>query len=227
MLEVTKEMYSQRVDEINFYINQLSDIENEIIILQTVDNQRYVKIMKSNSVLMIYNLVESVVKNGIEEIYHKIRQEGLTYDDLSSRMKEVWFNFRFESAKPYSANYDTYKNVAINIVNQVMSREVILLDQNAIKHNGNLDAENIRKICFYHGIELDISKKAKGGIALTKVKSTRNDLAHGAKLFSECGRDFSLKDLTDIFEETKYFLSDFLSSVEEYCEQSLYKHQAG
>ena len=75
MLETTKEMYSQRVDEIQFFLILLADIENCKIPLQTVDNQRYIKIMKSNSVLMIYNLVESVVKNGIEEIYHKIQQD--------------------------------------------------------------------------------------------------------------------------------------------------------
>ena len=48
------------------------------------------KILKSHCYLLLYNLVESSIRNGIMEIHYAISADNLTYKDLSPRIKKLW-----------------------------------------------------------------------------------------------------------------------------------------
>ena len=45
------------------------------------------KILKANAFLMLYNLVEATIKNGIWELLVKIEQEQIPYKDLKKELK--------------------------------------------------------------------------------------------------------------------------------------------
>ena len=53
------DVLDDRKSEIEFYYSVMVDFDNNTNVLQTVDNQRFFRIMKSNFLLMIYNLVEA------------------------------------------------------------------------------------------------------------------------------------------------------------------------
>ena len=65
-----------RKEEINFYYSIMIEIESADGHIETIDNNRLVKIMKSNLLLMLYNLVEACVVSGMMEIYEDLKNDG-------------------------------------------------------------------------------------------------------------------------------------------------------
>jgi hypothetical protein len=82
----------------------------------------------------------------------------------------------------------------MEIVHAIIKGEVIELDRRATDISGNLDADQIRRLCKDHGITFTVAKEGRGGIVLETVKEKRNSLAHGTLSFAECGRDYSVQD---------------------------------
>jgi hypothetical protein len=103
-----------------------------------------------------------------------------------------------------------------------MTGEIIELNREALPVSGNLDADEIRKVCNGHGIGFLPDSICKGGARLNDVKTKRNLLAHGTLSFSECGREYSLKDLMDIKEQTYGFLTGLLDGMQKYYDEDGY-----
>ena len=57
-MQNTLGIFEDRKEEINFYYSIMIEIESADGHIETIDNNRLVKIMKSNLLLMLYNLVE-------------------------------------------------------------------------------------------------------------------------------------------------------------------------
>ena len=76
--------------------------------------------------------------------------------------------------------------------------------------------------CNSHGIGLNVSNKKEGGAILHIIKLKRNDLAHGAISFSECGKDFSYQDLKKYKNEIMIFLYGYIKSLKEYIDKEEY-----
>ena len=72
----THEVFGDRKNEIEFYYSVMVDIDDETKnALNTIDNQRFFRIMKSNFLLMLYNLVEATFTTGMLEIYEQLERE--------------------------------------------------------------------------------------------------------------------------------------------------------
>ena len=177
-------------------------------------NDNFIKILKANTLLMIYNLVESTVMGGILEIYDRVRQEGLTYAGVCSEIKDIWFSYKFRQVYDQQAHYNSYKGKALEIVNSILTGEIIELDRKATDISGNLDAQQIRNVCSEHGIHF----RAKEG-----SQEKRNDLAHGTLSFAECGRDYSIDELWNIKEQTVLFLEGLLEGMKKYYDEKQYR----
>lgn len=172
---------------------------------------------------MVYNLVESTVMGGILEIYDKLKQEGLTYSGVRKEIKDIWFAYKFRQVYDQQAHYNSYKDKAIEIVNSILTGEIIELDRKATAISGNLDAQQIRNVCHDHGICFTPEAGSRGGVVLETVKDRRNDLAHGTLSFAECGRDYSIEDLVKIKQETVLFLRGLLIGMKQYYDGKQYK----
>lgn len=94
-MQAIYDMFNERVEEINLYFEALKELDSESFQrtenAQHYYNDNFIKILKANTLLMIYNLVESTVMGGILEIYDRVRQEGLTYAGVCSEIKDIWF----------------------------------------------------------------------------------------------------------------------------------------
>ena len=67
------DVLDDRKSEIEFYYSVMVDIDNNTNdTLRTIDNQRFFRIMKSNFLLMLYNLVEATFTTGMLEIYDQL-----------------------------------------------------------------------------------------------------------------------------------------------------------
>ena len=220
----TRNTYNERVDEIDFYYDALGQLDTElneffgssVEPIEKYKQDNFLKILKANALLMIYNLVESTVLNGIEEIYDKLKANGATYSTVRKEIQDIWFSYKFGQVYQPDAHFRSYKNKALEIVNSIMLGETIELNRKALSFEGNIDADEIRKVCDNHGIELRPDRACKGGERLKDVRIKRNALAHGSLSFAECGREYSLEDLVEIKKQTYVFLTGLLDGMKKY-----------
>ena len=228
-MQSTIDIFNDRIGEITLYydaLNALYVTKYEQIIEQKYFEDDFLKILKSNALLMIYNLVESTMMGGIVEIYDDLRLQGITYRQVRQEIQSIWFVFKFNQVYDKMAHYNSYREKAIEIINSILTDEPIVLDRKATNVSGNIDATKIRQVCNDHGITFHTDPQCRGGLVLSDVMEKRNNLAHGTLSFVECGRDYSIDDLNRIKRETIIFLEGMISGMKDYYEGHLYL-QAG
>lgn len=227
-MNLVRANFNDRKGEIDLYfefidfldnIEKTENLEKSYYILYNKDVE---KIIRANSLLMLYNLVESTLVTGMEEVYSALKENNITYSQVRREIREIWFNYRFSKAYDRKAHYDTYKKTAENIISSIVLNKPLILDRKATGISGNLDAMSIRDVCKKHGIQFHTPENCHGGEKLTKVKDQRNQLAHGTLSFAECGRDFTVEDLHVIKEDVESFLSGFIDSIESYYDNEEY-----
>lgn len=222
----TLNLFNERKQKINIYIKGLKALEKRSSgqnLKALYFNDDFLKILKANTLLMIYNLVECTVREGITEIYDEVKQEGLTYYDVSQNIKNIWFSYKFQQVYDPGAGYDSYKSKALEIVNSILNGDVIELNRKAMGISGNLDADQIRAILKEHGIYCHSEPGSNGGNKLKTVKQKRNYLAHGTISFAECGRDYGIDDLIQTNDQTVLFLEGLIKDMKQYYEEKRYK----
>ena len=224
-MQATIDTYQDRIGEIELYyqaLQELYDHPQSSTERHAFCSDDFLKILKSNALIMVYNLVESSVMGGILEIYDELKSQGLSYNVVRREIQQIWFSFMFNQVYDKSAHYNSYRNKATEIINSILTDDTLVLDRKATDISGNLDAEKIRHICDDHGISYTISPECKGGVVLTDVKNKRNDLAHGTTSFVECGRDYTVDDLVKIKEETVLFLNGIMNGMKQYYDEERY-----
>jgi hypothetical protein len=226
----TRDTYSKRVAEIDLYYDALEQLDEELATPfgRSVDPTKkykqdgFLKILKANALLMIYNLVESTALNGIEEIYDKLKAGGATYPTVRKEIQDIWFSYKFKQVYQPEAHFKSYMNKASEIVNSIIVGETIELSRKALSFYGNLDADEIRKVCNSHGIHFEPGAVCKGGARLNDVKEKRNQLVHGTLSFAKCGSDYSFGDLLQIKDQTYVFLTGLLDGMQKYYDDEGY-----
>ena len=172
--------------------------------------------------MMVYNLVESSVMSDILEIYEQVKTLGLSYNNVRQEIKNIWFSYKFNQVYDKNAHYNSHRDKALEIINEIIDDSIINLDRKAADIKGNLDAETIRQICRDHGIIFSVDAMCRGGLVLSDVKDKRNNLSHGTISFVECGRDYSLEELVIIKDESILFLNGLLEGMRNYYDGQQY-----
>lgn len=171
--------------------------------------------LKACAFLLLYNVVESCVRASFGDAYSELQTQGGTYGTASERFRGLWIKQQLDVPTD-SANHQTYLDATTAVAISISTAEVLSLDSRKLPISGNLDADAIRLLCARHGVQLKVPKWAKGGVELSTVKDQRNALAHGNKSFLECGRDYTIKDLTRISKQTSHFLRGFIRSMRKF-----------
>lgn len=223
-MRITLEIYQERIDEIELYFRALRDLYNTQSREENYAfyNDDFLKILKANALIMIYNLVESSIMGGILEIYDELKTSGYSYKDVTKEIQDIWFSFKFNQVYDKNAHYNSYRDKAVEIINAILQNEPLVMDRKATDISGNLDAKKIREICSEHGITYTIEPECRGGIVLEDVKNKRNQLAHGTTSFAECGRNYALEDLEKIKNETIIFLNGILQGMKKYYQDKTF-----
>jgi hypothetical protein len=194
--------FNKRVVEIDKYfdlvdrIEQLGDFSKNSI---TFPSGEYIvdsdlqKILRSHCYLLLYNLIESSIRNGIIAIHDEIILDNLTYKDLSPKIKRLWLlNDRSKSFRSPDIKKDT---IAINlqaIIESILDDQIISLDESNIPISGNLDSETINELINMYGFtgNLGISAREIDKI-LNFVVKIRCDLAHGNVSFCDASNQIT------------------------------------
>ena len=214
-------IFDERKEEAEFYLSILDEILSPTSNIITADNQRFGRILKSNFFLMLYNLIESSVRSGFEEIYEAVRDNGISYQQVSDALKDIWSTCEISKANHRNATPKTYAERVKLIINTVLDPSPLDISKDALDISGNLDARQIKKLMEMHDIVL--TETAPGDkLKILLVKRKRNALAHGEQSFDEAARDSSLDDLKAIKDEVFMFMGDVLKGMQDYYNSRKY-----
>lgn len=213
-------IYDERKQEIEFYYYVLLEMDSgNQEIINTIDNRLFFKIMKSNFLLMLYNIVEATVTTGMLEVYEQLKNDGCAYSSLISQLQKIWRDYKVKEVFNSTSELQAYKNRVENIVNDILDEIPLIFNKSMLNINGNLNAKRIKDICDTHCIRYRVIDDE---MKLEKVRKKRNSLAHGDESFSDCARDLTISDLESIKDTIFVFLSGIIEGMEKYCEEKQY-----
>lgn len=215
----TMSLYDDRKSEIEFYYSIMLEIDGDSQKIRTVDNSRFLRILKSNFLLMLYNMVEACIVSGMMEIYENLKANTNSYSDLISEIQVIWSNYEIGKVYSSQGGRKAFEGRVQEIINQVISSQPIILRREAFRIGGNFDAKAIKDLCDKHRIRYVASDD--DGCLLT-VKTKRNNLAHGDESFGDCARDMTLTDLEHIKDEVCNFVKSILDGMKNYNDGKQY-----
>jgi MAE_28990/MAE_18760-like HEPN len=178
------------------------------------------KMLKANAIVLLYNLIESSVRNGLVYIYDDITAQGHTYKVLRDEIQVLWLDHWIQPAPGRTLNSASQKTH--ELIRKVLKDEIATFNVEKIPIQGNLDAKKIRELSKKYGFSHTTTKKAKGGALLVKVKEGRNELAHGRKSFAEYGRDLTFPNLQAMKSQVVLYMQQILRNMETFVEKKEY-----
>lgn len=226
--------FDDRVREVELYFTLLAALENdEIVIVPGTAQPQNVppgpsppdwgRMLKGTAYLVLYNLVEAFIRRGFQLVFDAVRNDGLCVADLSELFRIQWVKQRNRRIKPLDGSPKKYIELAEEIVSDVVNRNVVRLSRDHLPFSGNLDADEIRKVFFRHGVDDTTPAAANAGGELKTVKRKRNDLAHGDVSFEECGRNVAVADLIRAKNEIVVYVRGLLQNLERFTEGKNYR----
>lgn len=175
--------------------------------------------------LLLYNLVESSIRNGITAIHDIILIEQLTYKDLSHKIKKLWLlNDKSKSFRDSYVKKDTVADNLQELIKSVLDDEIVSLDPSNIPISGNLDAKTIKELIDMYGFfgNLGVASREIDDI-LNFVVKIRCDLAHGNVSFSDASSQILWSKLVDDKDKLVKYLTHLLNNIDDYIEKKKYR----
>lgn len=251
--------YRERVSQIEKYLNFLLILDNvsdlgdlsgvkekkiiiseneELLVSQLLNNgnsykveAELIKILKSNAILLLYNLIEGTISAVLNEFFGTINKEGLKYSSYQKEIRQIWVKYKHRSFGVSEKKEVTYIVSTIdNILNEVVeispksvkdselgtkliyNYEAYVSETMSTEVSGNLDARKIKELFHSYGLP-EITQKCD---PMLKVKNKRNSLAHGNETFAQVGGNFTLQELVKMKNEIKSFLDSLLEETSKY-----------
>jgi hypothetical protein len=212
---IAKELLQQRKLEILIYIKNLKKLENEISNLKRKSTKeakmQYLKILKSNCILILYNSMEAVSKEAISDIFWAIKINSINYDNLTPLIKrEIMVNLKKQENSPDNLA-SSIKTINQDIIHESFKRDTLF--------SGNVDAQKLRNISKKYGFQEPSYKKQE---KLLEIKTARNKLAHGDSSFIEFGKDMTLTQIDEYSQTVIGYLENYIEKIEDYINQKKY-----
>ncbi len=224
--------FRSRVQEIEQYfefvakIDEVESYRQEVILFP--DQTQYVvesslqKVLKANCYLLLYNLIESSIRNGIVAIDDAIHAENLGYTEVDSRIQTIWLTQRCQGLTDPSISEKNIVKTVAEILEEVSQTSPLSLEKSQLPISGNLDLEAIKKLTDQYGFYGSL-RNSHLELVLGIIKKMRNDIAHGNVSFSEAARNTTMRELIDYKDRTVAYLTDVLKNIDDYISQQKYK----
>ena len=227
-MDNTKSNFEYSKNEVEEYFSFLEIMEYDEVLLKykNLENERFFEKIISNKIqtifianafLILYNLIESTVRNSIIDIYEKINEDEISYDKLSDNIKNIWINGEVINLKEGNYSNETLSKNIGNIAKNILTQEIIQLSKEDIKISGNIDAQKIRDLAKNIGFRI-----SPNGRNLEAIKDKRQRLAHGEQTFYDVGKDFTFNELNAFKQETFDYLLDVIGKIEIFITQQGY-----
>lgn len=220
--------FEERKEEIDCYYKFLRQVTSQTYSLKNrrsnmdicLDN-RIKKILKANSFLLLYNLIESTVKNSVQFVCQEIVKENIQYNDIVEGLQKQWV--KVHTRQHLQSPKDEKLRDGVKFIIDKTLNDFIQFEGNyKIKYSDNIDTEVMLAIAKDFGFKLDFAKSLKHGYRIGEIRVKRNFLAHGNITFSDCGQNLSMEDLTLYKNDTYKVLKKFLSVIKKYLDKKKY-----
>jgi hypothetical protein len=185
-------------------------------------------IFKSNSILILYNLIESTISNSDKFFLRYISDLNLKFHELSPELKTFWIK--------HSSQFDKNNvlEIAVAILDKIQTITIDVskqVESNSKEFQGNLDPRFIDQLLESYGIKTTKTVMLTDEDARTAVRNIviwRNDLAHGKYSFAEFGQRLycgngSLNDVKVLKMHCFNLVTVFLKNIDEHIENEYYK----
>lgn len=210
--------FLDRVAEIEAYFTFIQHVDagntllthhDRLVSAYTVQAQGdLVRTFKASAFLLLYNLMESTVSNAVEAIFDEFANQSISFDSCRQQIRRVILG-NLRQHNPGEILPDLNR-LAIDVVTKTFRKTKIV--------SGNVDAKKIREVADEYGF----AHPSADGSPLLTVKTSRNDLAHGSKSFSEVGRNYTVTEIIAMKDKVITYLTVMLANVAAYITQQHY-----
>lgn len=207
-MQSVKTIFQERVNEVEAYYTFIDSY------IASSSNDDLNKILKSNLLLMLYNLIESSMANAVEEIHNEIHVKTVSFNTLKTELKKRLIKYLKNNLNP-DQFVASVNDIALDIIKQCFDKQKLF--------NGNIDSRKIQELSQNYGFSSNTDyNQTKHGSCLVTIKGRRNDLAHGTFSFTEVGKEYSIGDLEKMKNETINYLSEIINNIEQYLNNQDY-----
>lgn len=231
-------VFQDKVKEIEDYLDLLDKLLNRYAQIEYRDRDgkslhkldfKKTHPFKSGAILMIYNFMESVGTELMNDIYDHVKSNiaDKSLENLHDKLCKTITGHacRNNLFIRYLPNYRyTQNNLDSLIISGWLEK---LLEEKTDKNgegdiyykwfNGNVDVREIRKCLTDYGFVEDVVsnlvKDKPWPKSLLEIKRDRNRLAHGGITFTNLGRDKNLDTIKRDFEHVKTFFVELLGLI--------------
>lgn len=199
------------------FINNVATYKNMPIVDKSSNTELYVDqqmqcCMKAQTLVILYNMVESTICDCLNYIYDAVADDGLTYADLTDEMRNMWT----ASCRRASRAEHKWTEAAKMPV-------LAVFDEIAINTSGSIDIRKIYDAFGKHGCAIAEEKREECGNSFLTVKNKRNLLAHGNVSFSQCGASYTFPNLEKMRTDIITFLTIVIAATKRFVEDKKYK----
>lgn len=224
-----KDKFNQNVEDINNFISLLKfvdsietyknvELTNTAMQTSLIVTSTQQKCMRSQAVLMLYNIVESTVVECMLSIFDAIKDEHLKYHELDDSLRDKWLRTKMNNGDSIKTRVARAKEIIGNISSNIFFSDEIG------RFNGNVDLRTILNVCKDFKLQLGaIPNKEEVAITLKSIKDARNHLAHGDVSYSNYGSTILFSDIIKYKTNTLEFLSFFMDRIEDYISNKKYR----
>lgn len=222
----------QEVEKFFDFLNNLNIDENTNINLKFINSNgeeketllenEQIKILKSNSFLLLYNAIEGTINKSIEYLIDEVNASNKKNNQVKKEIKAIWYKHCLDNEKIQQIDNSKIAKYIDEFVNIQIDIDLIKFrDKNhGYFSAGNLDAQQIReKLLPKIGINYlkhDIRFKVE---KLKDIKIIRNDLAHGSKSFVEISESKILSEIKVYKKDVFKFLENYVVEIEKYVSE--------
>jgi hypothetical protein len=219
------EDFDKRAQEVRRYFIFLKNLEQGSIQLSMGNtnntkikpiNNDLEKTLKATGFLLLYNLVESTMRNAIETIFDELKTKNISFDDVRDEIKKIVIdNLKDKDNKSTKDILVTVQNISVDIISATFNRDRLF--------SGNIDGQRIKDIAEMYGFSYKTNARKTGnGKDLQRIKDHRKDLTHGFKSFEKVGRDATSDELLEIQKRVICYLRGILENIESYLSNEKY-----
>jgi hypothetical protein len=228
MLIPTRVEFRDRCNQIDAFLSVLESVSTPRarILLEDGSTRSLsateINTLKATVYLLLYNLVESTVRNLVKDIGDEISSQKRRFIHLTDPIKGAWITGeiaeRRKSQEPMQRAIESMIRIA-----SVKSTFDIHPELVVEKAWGNIGPAQIRDIATSLGFDgLPRTARIREGKLLDEVKRERNKLAHGEKSFVDSGQPLVMSRIAELRDEVFEYLDEILDNVEDFLRNSRY-----
>lgn len=211
-----------RKNELEGYLKLIEFLDSSTVITNEDDvefqiNNNLLKTSKGTVYIILYNLIESTMREAIVKVHEKISVAGVSFDNLRLELQKKIIQRAKKNNTPFATMISQFDgNISLNIHNAALKKEDLF--------SGNIDREEIKNVASIYGFNHETTdyQKTKNGSHLTNIKDNRNDLAHGNKTFSDVGSNKSVSELKELCDEVIFFMYEIFDNIIDSVESQNY-----